>query len=163
MTKRRKERLRLRVMRAGDLAAKTGVLVPADGLAQGRLRARNYHTGSEVFAELRKPRNPGFHRLAHAVAALAVDNIESFTGVDAHSAIKRLQLESGAGCEEVALMVGGTMVTQRIPLSLSFESMDEGEFQQVMQAICQHIVTQYWPDTDVDEIIQMADQFERAA
>jgi len=161
-TKRRKERIRLSVMRAGDLPPQTGVLAPADALAQGRLRDRKYSIGSEVFAELVKPRNPQYNRLMHALAALVVVNVEDFETMDAHAALNRLQLESGAGCEEIGIKMAGNreLVVQRVPLSLSFESMDESAFQRVMRSICNHLILKYWPDTTIEEILEMANEFE---
>lgn len=158
MTKRRPQRFAFRVIRHEA----TGALVPADSTTQARMRERGYKTGDLIFAEFRKPRNPQYHRLIHAIGGMAANNIDDFHGMSAHSVLKRLQLESGAGCEEVAYKVGDQMVVQRIPLSLSFESMDDGEFKEVATAIC-HRLTDYWPDTTVEGILQMAQEHERSA
>lgn len=131
-------------------------------MTQGRLKARRLSFGDQLFAEFRKPRNPGFHRLAHAIGGIAAENLDDFTGMTSHQALKRLQMESGAGCEEIAYKISGQTVVQRIPLSLSYESMDESEFKQVMQAICQKL-TDYWPDCTEDDVLQMAEEWERAA
>lgn len=160
--KRRPEKFCLTLTRAGDLPPGQAVFAAADGLTQGRLKARRLGWGEIVFAELRKPRNPGFHRLAHAIGGMAADNIDGFSGMTSHQALKRLQMESGAGCEEIAYLAHGQHIVQRIPLSLSYESMDELEFQGVMRAICKRL-THYWPDCSEDEILQMAEQWERAA
>lgn len=145
--KRRPERIALRVAK--------GCLRPADGLAEARLRAKGYHIGDIVFAELKKPRNPGYHRLAHVLGTMVADNIDEFTGMDCHSVLKRLQMESGIGCEEIAYRVHGMTVVQRIPLSLSFESMDESEFRAVFSGLCRHISATYWPTLTAEEIASM--------
>lgn len=166
-----KQAIRVEVRRAGDLLADTGVLVPADPLSQARLRAKAYRMGDVVRAQLKKDRNPGFHRLAHRIAALVGENVDGFEGLDAHAVLKRLQLESGAGCDEVAVLDADddspfhldrhpTRVV-RVPRSLSFDVMDEAEFQSVMRSICEHIVRAYWPDTTVEDIEDMAEEAER--
>jgi len=150
MRTRRPERFPLRVIKGG--------FTPADQTVVGRLRDRGYQVGDVVFAEIKKPRNPRFHRLAHALGRLVTENIEAFDGLGAHQVLKRLQLEAGIGCEEVAYQIPGYgMVTQRIPQSLSFESMDEGEFREVFRGMCRHIAEQYWTDLDEERIERMAE------
>ena len=145
--KRRPEKIALRVAK--------GALVPADGLAESRLRAKGFHVGDLVFAEIRKPRNPGYHRLAHVLGTMVADNIDDFTGMDPHAVLKRLQLECGIGCEEIAYKVHGMTVVQRVPLSLSFESLDEAEFEAVFRGMCRHLAATYWPSLSADEIAGM--------
>jgi hypothetical protein len=145
--KRRPERIALRIDK--------GCLRPADGLSQERLRAKGYRVGDVVFVEMKKPRNPGFHRLAHALGRLVSENIEDFEGMSAHAVLKRCQLESGLGCEEIAYRVNGMSVIQRIPMSMSFESMEEGEFREVFSGICRHIGKTYWGGLSADEVQAM--------
>ena len=147
--KRRPERIALRVAK--------GCLAPADSLSEARLRAKGYAIGDIVFAEIRKPRNPAFHRLAHALGALVADNIDEFCGMDPHAVLKRLQLESGIGCESIAYKINGMAIVQSIPLSLSFESLDEGEFREVFTGMCRHLSKAYWPSATPDEIAAMID------
>lgn len=147
--KRRPERIALRIDK--------GCLRPADSLSQERLRAKGFHVGDVVFAELKKPRNPGFHRLVHALGKLVADNIEDFAGMSAHATIKRLQLESNVACDEIAYRINGMSVIQRVPRSLSFESLDDGEFHEVFTAICRHIAANYWKDLTAEEVAKMAE------
>lgn len=143
------ERIAMRVQKGG--------LVPADGLSQARLRARNYHAGDVVFIEVKKPRNPKFHRLVHAFGELVVENIEDFAGYDPHRAIKRLQMESGVGCEEMLYKAAGQTILQRIPRSLSFESMEQGEFSEMYTALCRHVAEKY-QHIEVEELQLMIEQ-----
>lgn len=152
--KRRPERIAMRIDK--------GCMRPADGFATARLRARGYHTGDVVFAEFKKPRNPGYHRLAHALGKLVANNIESFEGMNPHRVLKRLQMESGAGCEEIAYLLAGQTVVQRIPLSLSFESMEQGEFEEVFRALCRR-VCDYWPGVNEQAIANMAEMMPEEA
>jgi hypothetical protein len=135
-----------------------GALVPNDDLTVERLRSRNYNTGDVLRATLAKSRNPKFHRLAHALGALIVENVEGFENLTAHHAIKRLQLEAKVACEQIAIMVPGFgMVAQFIPRSISFDSMDEGEFQETMRALSRHIAATYWRGMNEDEIMRMVE------
>lgn len=139
-----------------------GALVPASELAKLSLRQKGYKLGDLVSAELRQSRNPGFHRLAHALGALLAENVEAFEGLDAHRVLKRLQWESGAGCEEMGVNVPNVgMMTVRIPQSLSFDSMDQGEFYTVYTALCSHVRRVYWKDMPEGELENMAEMFTR--
>lgn len=129
-------------------------LIAASATDRDALRARKYRDGETVFATVKKPRNPGFHRLAHALGRLVSENVEAFEGLDAHRALKRLQIESGAACDEVR--IDGGFVC-RIPLSLSYESLDEGEFRQAVTTICRWIAQRYWTSCTPEQIEQMAE------
>lgn len=147
--KRQPERFPLRVQ--------PGAFIPADASCQARLREKGLRTNDLVFAEFKKPRNPRFHRLAHALGQLCADNIEAFEGMDAHRVLKRLQLEAQIGCDEMAIVVPGVgKCLHLIPRSLSFESMSEDEFHEVVAGFCRHIASQYWPTLEPGQIEEMA-------
>ena len=80
-----------------------GGLVPADAYAQTQLRNKKFKIGDVVRCDVRKLRNPKFNRLVHRIGQLCVKNLEQFKNMDPHAAIKRLQLESNAGCEEITI------------------------------------------------------------
>jgi len=151
MAKSRKpERFLLKVVRGG--------LHPADGYTQSRLREKGYHVGDVVLATISKPRRPKFHRLAHVFAKMVADNIDEFDGMDPHSVLKRLQYESGIGCEEMGAKVPGVgYVMIRIPKSLSFSSMDDGEFKTIFSGLARHVAQQYWHGLDEEQIHMMAE------
>ena len=133
-----------------------GALWPADGIARSRLNAKGIHRGDLVFVEMTKPRNPRFHRLVHALGKMVAENIEAFEGYSAHRVLKRLQMEAGVGCEEIAYLLHGHMIVQRVPLSLGYESMDDGEFQEVYKALCRE-VSKYWGELDADAVAALVD------
>ena len=113
--------------------------------------------GDIVAGTISKPRNPKFWRLAHGLGALVAENIESFSGMDAHKVLKRLQREALIACDEFAFMVPGCgMVTQYTPRSLSFESMSEEEFSSVYETMCKWIVQNYWPSENTERLTEMA-------
>ena len=137
-----------------------GALVPADSYAAGQLRTRQFKVGDVLKGKLTKLRNPKFNRLVHKIGQLVVANIESFHGAETHKAIKRLQIEANAGCEEIAVLLPGFgMAIHRTPKSLSFENMDEMEYHQVAKGICEYIADTYWPDMSAAQIEIMAECF----
>ena len=139
------------------LRVEKGALVPAHEPAREALRARGFKVGDVLLADLAKPRNAGFHRLAHAIGRLVTENVQDFAGQDAHAALKRLQAESGLACDVQSLNLPGfgqCMVT--IPRSISFDAMDEGEFRQLVQGLCRFIAQKYWASCTPEEIERMA-------
>lgn len=146
----KRERIYLRIDR--------GCLVPADSYAQTCLRERGYRIGDLVAAEIKKPRNPKFNRLVHRLGQLVVANVDQFAGLDPHTAIKRLQIEGKVCCDEIGINVPGYgTVIQLIPRSMSFESLDEGEFKMAAKGICRTISDRYWSDLSPDAIEEMAE------
>ena len=147
--KRKPERIYLRVIKGG--------LCPADSYAEGQLRAKKFKIGDIIKADIRKLRNPKFNRLVHRIGQLVAANIEAFSGLDAHTCIKRIQIEGKIACDEIGIMVPGYgMVIQFIPRSMSFDSMDEVEYHDCAKRICRLISDRYWLSLDPDQIEQMA-------
>jgi hypothetical protein len=148
----KRERVYLRVIKGG--------LEPADSYAATQLRNKKYRVGDVLGASLTKLRNTKFNRLVHKIGQLCAANIDAFNGMDAHKVIKRLQLEGNIACEELAIVMPGVgMVTVKIPQSISFEAMDEAEFNEVAKALCRHIADRYWPGMDPERIEQLATAF----
>lgn len=154
--KRKRDRTLLRVGK--------GVLTPADDLAAAQLRSRGFRTGDLVLAEITKPRHPGFHRLAHQLGALVAENLDAFEGMDPHAVLKRLQWEANVGCDEFGAQAPGLgVVMVRVPRSLSFASMDDGEFREVMTGLCRHVAKTYWPSCTPEQVEAMASAWVEAA
>lgn len=152
----------VRKMADPDTGEMIGCLVPDSGLDRRAMRDRKYTVGTQLRAELKKPRNVAFHRLAHAIGGLMVDQVEGFDGMDAHSAFKRLQGESGACCEPMELDLGTLgKVSVQVPRSISFDEMDEGEFHELVSAVYDTIVERYWPTMAPAAIEEMALMYER--
>lgn len=143
-----KARHALRVIKGG--------YAPADSSTASVLRTR-HRVGDLVFVEFRKPRNPGFHRLAHQLGGMVAENLDAFEGMGQHEVLKRLQIESGVGCETIHLRMPGIgPVEYRVPKSLSYESMDEPEFKDVIAGLCGHVAKTYWPTCSAEQVEQMA-------
>jgi len=109
--------------------------------------------------------------------------------MDPHAVLKRLQIESGVECDYTAILIDpvaecvaafigqkagqhmesvvniafdvvrGQVFEQRVARSLSFDSMDEVRFQNVMHALAQWVADRYWPDCSAGEIERMADVY----
>jgi hypothetical protein len=173
-----------------------GYLYPADNYAASQLRSRSYKSGDVVSVSITKLRSPGFNRLAHKIGQLVAANIDDFHGMDAHKALKRLQLEANAACEEVVIkpdakawitirnhwmwpgirhgfdmlkkLIGIDLLDDGkavvlIPKGLSFESLDEGEFNEAIKKICNHIVDRYWPSETPESVVHLANEYAEAA
>lgn len=122
----------------GATGCDVGALIPANEIDARLLRERGFHMGKEIRAELKQSRNPKFHRLAHAVGNLLVDNVEEFRDLSGHDALKRVQTLSGVCCEtqlvdmgtikfgEIEVPVG--LVPVKVPRSIAFDEMDSDEF-----------------------------------
>ena len=135
-----------------------GALVPADHYANSRYQERNLKPGQIVQVEIFKLRSQGFNRLSHKVGALVAENIPAFEGMDAHQAIKRLQIESGTACDEIGISVPGFgLCVQKLPRSFSFESMDETEYRESIKSICRYVSSRYWPSVSPEQVEQMAE------
>lgn len=146
----KRERIYLRVVKGG--------FVPADDYAESRLREKGYKLNDVLAAQITKLRNPRFNRLVHRIGQLVVANIEAFDGLDAHTAIKRLQMEGRIACDEIGILVHGYgMVVQVIPRSISFDTLDEAEFKEAARAICRLIAQRYWKDLSPEQIEEMAE------
>lgn len=141
----------------GMFRVEKGCLVPADTYTVSLMRSRNFKMGDLVMGDITKPRNPGFHRLAHQLGILAAQNIGKFTGVDPHEVLKKLQLEGDIACDDESIDIPGLgRLMRKVPRSLSFESMDQGEFHAVMRQFSNFISATYWPDLTPEKIEEMA-------
>ena len=146
----KQERVLMRVIKGG--------MVPADGYTAARLREKGYNIGDTLLASFAKPRNPKFHRMAHAFGRMCAENIDDFCGMSAHDVIKRMQWEANIECDMMGVkMPGAGVVEVRIPRSLSFASMGEGEFREVFRGLARHVASEYWPGLTEDQIAEMAE------
>lgn len=135
-----------------------GSLVPYGQDTVTYLRQRQYHVGDIVSADLRKPRNPKFHGLAHRLGEMLSQNIEDFENLDGHTVLKRLQIEGNIACDDVMIKLSdGNKLAYRVPQSLSFESMDEGQFHKVINDMCKHVSKKYWPSMSAEQIEQLSE------
>lgn len=139
-----------------------GSLIPASNYAKSLLQQRNFKDGQVVRAELSKLRSNGLNKHAHNIANLCIDHIDDFKEYvnRAHDALKRLQLESGAECDELMIRIAGLpeKVIAKQARSLSYENMGEERFQDAIKVICRHICDVYWQKCTPDQVEMMAEQ-----
>ena len=173
-------------LRNGELCK---VLVARFATDRRLLKERGSRVGDELRAELSKPRILGQHRKAHLIGQLCVEQLEGFEREDSHSAIKRLQRESGICCElqtidaspvveailAAAQSLLGAAVTKMlravlpeiktievsVPQSLAFDRMEQGEFEQFYRGLCGYVCAEYWPHLTADEVAAMAELMDR--
>ena len=138
-----------------ELVVIPGGFEPYDDYERVRLNKLGLKVGDVVSCPIYRTRNPKFNRLAHKLGGLVAENIESFKNYSSHGALKRLQIESNTGCSEIAFMQNGVMFIQRIPESISFDNMDESQFQTVIRHIAQHIIDNYWHTCTQEDIQKM--------
>ena len=80
--------------------------------------------------------------------------------MDAHTALKRIQLEGCIACDQISLNLPDVgVVIAKVPRSLSFESMDETEYREVAKLMCRYISERYWPSLTPDQVEVMAESF----
>lgn len=165
------------------------VLVARFATDRRLLKERGYRVGDELRAELSKPRILGQHRKTHLIGQLCVEQLEGFERENSHSAIKRLQRESGVCCELQAIDASpvveailaaaqtllGAAVTKMlravlpeiktievsVPQSLAFDRMEQGEFEQFYRGLCSYVCAEYWPHLTADEVAAMAELMDR--
>lgn len=138
-----------------------GALVPRYACDARAMRDRKYTIGTELRAELKKPRNAKFHRLAHAIGSLMVDQRDEFMAMDPHAAVKRLQRECGVCCEEMTIDLGPLgQVAVKVPRSIAFDEMEESDFSALVKAIYDHIAATYWTGMTPEAIEEMVLMYE---
>jgi len=160
MSKKARQPLYLRTVRLVDPATgqQVSALVPAGAADAEAIRERGVTIGQMLRADLTKPRNPEFHRLAHALGDLVRKNIDGFSDTTAHGAIKRLQEQSGIGCDVTRTDIPGLgVLVSKQPKSIAFDSMDQGEFYELVRSLCRFIAERYWPQCTAEEVEAMVD------
>ena len=136
-----------------------GGFAPASQAANDMLQSLSLKVGDDVMVDVKKPRNPQFFRLAHALGQMVIDNVEGFENcTNYHDALKRLQREAKIECDISTVELGKNAVAEIVtPRSMSFESMGEDRFREVYQGMCNHVAQNYWPEMTPEKIEQMAE------
>lgn len=119
--------LRVMIPETGEMI---GALVPDHPIDRRSMRERKLFVGKMARVTIREDRNPGWWRKAHVLGGWLADNVDRFSGLDMHAALKRLQEMSGIGVEveEFDMPALGIKGTRTVAASLNFSDMDEGEW-----------------------------------
>lgn len=165
-----------------NLCVVKGALVPATEADVDTLRRFRLRVGHTVRAEIDRPRCAEGLRILHSFAQLVSQNIEGYEHLTAHQVLKRLQAESGVGCEIVSISIqdfwntlqpglrahletldsqivqdeDDRLVTGYKPKSLSQSVMDDTEFQEIFDGLCRYVALKYWPGMSPDAIAETA-------
>lgn len=146
------------VMAVGEInGAKRYCWVAADEFTAERLKRKGYGLGDVVGAEFKKPRDGRNWRRIHKLAQLLIEHVDEFGNyTDPHKVIKRLQLEGNIGCESTAIRIEGLgMVEHRTPVSLAFDAMEDGDFNEIHAQFCQHVINKYWAGLEQYQVMDM--------
>jgi len=143
--KRRKEPLYLRVQEGGRLVA-------ASGFYERQLLER-FHVGDLVKAELTKPRNPKHHRLVMSVVQMVLDNQDGLQTVDQLLTILKIKL---GRC--VPYVDAATGRAYYVVESISFDSMDQSEFEVFWNDLCKVVARDYFPTMTREQVAQLAER-----
>lgn len=134
-----------------------GTIAPENSYVMGRMRSRGYRKGDILLIVATKPRKPGYHRYAHKIGQFLIVNTERFESyVDAHEVIKTLQVEGEIACDTLLIKApNNAMYRHLVPKSLAFDRMDQGEFEEVVKALCRYISYEYFPTMDGGAVQKM--------
>lgn len=127
------------------LACKTlNGLAPAD--VAGEEALRKVKLGDFVTVEVKKPRNGKHHRLYWALVGIVHHNQDRYeTTEQLHSALK-----IAAGHYELLTMPNGN--EYKIPKSIKFDSMDQVEFSQFYDRVCDLVAKHFLPGVNVEDL-----------
>lgn len=156
MSKRQPIYLKTRRLVDPDTGAQVSALVPAGAADYNQIRERGVTIGQLLRADLTRPRNSEFHRLAHKLADLVRQNIDDFSGLGAHEALKRLQEQAEVECDVTLTDIPGLGTLRSVKAkSIAFDAMDQTRFYQLVRAISTYISTTYWPQCSPEEVESM--------
>lgn len=191
LPKSEKARVLLTLKKVMDLETSEVIraFVAATKWDRAELKERGYHTGDELWAALYKSRNTKFHRLAHAIGNMMREHVPGFEHLTAHAALKRLQIEADAFCETevidatpaVSMMLGlvtavagqsvadeiaaalpaRVVIERKVARSMSYDSMDQGEFEQCFAGMFDYMAAHYFVDMTADEVAILLEAYER--
>lgn len=157
MTKRRAARrsapvyLRVRNLVDPDTGELVRAFVAAHVTDKRVCKERKYRNGDELRAELKKPRNPKFHRLVMGALQLVLDNQEGLHTIDQLLTIVKIKL----GRVETTIDPSSGKVFY-IPESISFDALDESGFHEFWSDLCRLICRDYLPSLRPDQVEDMA-------
>lgn len=111
---------------------------------------KKFPNGVELIAEIKRNRNPKFHRYAFAMMKALFDmtdeDPEVFNGWRKNMLVQAGEFESYK-------FKDGTM--EIIPSSLSYEKMTEDRFHEAMRVFHQAFITKYGPKIDYDDLLHV--------
>jgi hypothetical protein len=104
------------------------------------LRARNYHVGDVLRADLSKPRNPKHHALVMALLQRVLENQDGLLTMNQLLTVVKIKLGRASPFIDAA-----SSRTFWVVDSISFDAMDQGEFEVFWSDLCKLIAKDYFP------------------
>jgi hypothetical protein len=121
-----------------------GHLTPVDETGEEALRKLKF--GDVVTVEVKKPRNGKHHRLYWALVGIVHHNQDRYeTTEQLHTALK-----IAAGHYELLTMPNGN--EYKIPRSIAFDTMDQLEFSQFYDRVCDLVAKHFLPGVSVEAL-----------
>lgn len=127
-------------------------LYPYDKEAQKIVR--KYSNAELVIVDLKKGRNPHFHRKAFAILHMLHDMVD--TPYHFEPFRRMLTIKAGYFTTVGKVSIGGETQVAVFPESLAFENMNENEFQQTISAIIDAFIAKFGPEMTQQELEQAA-------
>jgi len=180
--KRKRPRIYVEVREVIDV--KTGRrcrgMLAMEDVQRHAMRERGFKIGQRVALDVHPEREYSQWKQSHRLGTLLVEHVEGFEGLDAHKAIKKVQLAAGIECDTVhidarpvvtailraAESVLGVAAAKMLaavlpeiatipvnePRSLSFDEMGADVYTRVFGALCRYVGETYFPQLDADAI-----------
>lgn len=101
------------------------------------------HDGVESLGYFFKPRNKKQWGKIHKLCEKLAENVDELAGITSHDVLKKLQLDSGVGCELERLDLPPPLsmtIERKIAKSFAFGFMDDGEFMEIYRGLAQYIL-----------------------
>lgn len=145
--RRRKEPIFLKVVK--------GALVPASTKDAAMLRARKYSIGDTVAVDITKPRHPKHHRLVMSLMQLVLDSQEGLLTIDQLLTVVKIKMGRAQPYVDSA-----SGKTYWVPESISYASMDQGEFDVFWQDLKNLVARDYLPGMTPEQVDDAIDRME---
>lgn len=120
-----------------------GALRPADRVAEEAFA--KVKPGEVVRVEMKRPRNAKHHRKYWALLALVVDNLDQSVSVETLHDWMKLKV----GCVRLLRTKSGLV---ELPGSISFEKMDQSQFEEFYEKALQYVLTEILPGVGKKEL-----------
>lgn len=145
-----------------DTGELVSCFVPAYPLDRAAVRDRGIKINDLVMMDVFRDRNPRFWRKFHKLASFLADNVEELGGLQAHDALKKVQLDSRVWCEVADFVLeDGQVLRHWVTKSLAFDVADDIVAEEVWNGIVDHVVKTYFPDWDRDQVAEATSYWER--
>lgn len=131
-----------------------GCLVPVGEVDREILRRKRIKVGARIRTTVTRERSYGQHKYVHKLGQFLEANVEGFAGKDPHAIVKEVQLAADAMCDHERLQIPGYegYLVRKVPRSIAYDEMDEGDFQQLVRQLCAHIAEKHLPGMTPEQV-----------